>query len=146
MSFFFQQHLLSVTGTTVSTQTIWKWLHDVRMYACRLITYVMLTPGYHVSRRKWTTEYVNWSKNEWRNILFPEQSHFFVYVDNGHIFIWRKRGVRNNPALVQWSVRFGDARVVVNASFVVKSAPNPIWLEFELWPISDIDIRPSDPL
>ncbi|GFY00903.1 transposable element Tcb2 transposase [Trichonephila clavipes] len=40
-------------------------------------------------------------------------SRFSVHPDNRHIFIWRDRGSRNNPAFVHESVRFGGGGVLV---------------------------------
>ncbi|GFW90642.1 transposable element Tcb2 transposase [Trichonephila clavipes] len=40
-------------------------------------------------------------------------SRFSVYPNNRHIFIWRDRGSRNNPAFVNESVRFGGREVLV---------------------------------
>ncbi|GFU75783.1 transposable element Tcb2 transposase [Trichonephila clavipes] len=85
-----QQHLRSATGTTVSTQTVRNWLHG------------------EVSNR-----HVNWRRNEWSNVLFPDESHFSVHPDNRRIFIWRDSGSRNNPAFVDESVRFGGGGVLV---------------------------------
>ncbi|GFV28975.1 transposable element Tcb2 transposase [Trichonephila clavipes] len=40
-------------------------------------------------------------------------SRFSVHPDNRHIFIWRDRGSRNNPAFVHESVTFGVGGVLV---------------------------------
>ncbi|GFW16420.1 transposable element Tcb2 transposase [Trichonephila clavipes] len=40
-------------------------------------------------------------------------SRFSLHPDNRHIFIWRDRGSRNNPAFVHESVRFGGGGVLV---------------------------------
>ncbi|GFU00476.1 transposable element Tcb2 transposase [Trichonephila clavipes] len=61
----------------------------------------------------WATEHVNWRRNEWSNVLFSDESRFSVLPDNKHIFIWRDRGSRNNPAFVHESVRFGGGGVLV---------------------------------
>ncbi|GFW70427.1 transposable element Tcb2 transposase [Trichonephila clavipes] len=102
-----QQHLRSATGTKVSTQTIRNRLHGVGLYARRPMVCVRLTSRHRRDRREWATEHVNWRRNEWSNVLFSEESRFSVHPDNRHIFIWRYRGSRNNPAFVQESVRFG---------------------------------------
>ncbi|GFX83337.1 transposable element Tcb2 transposase [Trichonephila clavipes] len=64
------------------------------------------------SHREWTTEHVNWRRNEWSNVLFSDESRFSVHPDNRGIFIWRDRGSRNNPAFVHESVRFGGGGVL----------------------------------
>ncbi|GFV86831.1 transposable element Tcb2 transposase [Trichonephila clavipes] len=108
-----QQHLRSATGTRVSTQTVQNWFHGVGMYARRPMVCVRLTSRHHRDRREWATEYVNWRRNEWSNVRFSDESCFSLQPDNRRIFIWRDRGIRNNPAFVHESVRFGGGGVVV---------------------------------
>ncbi|GFT93628.1 transposable element Tcb2 transposase [Trichonephila clavipes] len=106
-------HLLSVIGTTVSTQTVRNRLHGVGLYARRPMVCVRLTSRHRRDRREWATEHVNWRRNEWSNVLFSDESRFSVHPDNRRIFIWRDRGSRNNPAFVHESVRFGGGAVLV---------------------------------
>ncbi|GFT63968.1 transposable element Tcb2 transposase [Trichonephila clavipes] len=47
-----QQHLRSVTGTTVSTQTVQNWLHGVGLYALRPLVCVRLTSRHRRVRRE----------------------------------------------------------------------------------------------
>ncbi|GFV50356.1 transposable element Tcb2 transposase [Trichonephila clavipes] len=108
-----QQHLRSAIGTTVSTQTVRNRPHGVGMYARRPMLCVRLTSRLRRDRREWATEHVNWRRNEWSNVLLPDESRFSVHPDNRRIFIWRDRGSRNNPAFVHESVSFGGGGVLV---------------------------------
>ncbi|GFX53058.1 transposable element Tcb2 transposase [Trichonephila clavipes] len=108
-----QQHIRSATGTTVSTQTVRNRLHGVGLYARRPMVCVRLTSRHRHDRREWATEHVNWRRNEWSNVPFSDESRFSVHPDNRHIFIWRDRGSRHNPAFVHESVRFGGGGVLV---------------------------------
>ncbi|GFW20595.1 transposable element Tcb2 transposase [Trichonephila clavipes] len=108
-----QRHLHSATGTTVSTQNVRNRLHGVGLYPRRPMVCVRLASRHRRDRREWAIEHVNWRRNEWSNVLFSDESRFSVQPDNRHIFIWRDRGSRNNPAFVHESVRFGGGRVLV---------------------------------
>ncbi|GFU16348.1 transposable element Tcb2 transposase [Trichonephila clavipes] len=108
-----QQHLRSATGTTISTQTVRNRLHCVGLYARRPMVCVKLTSRHCRDRREWATEHVNWRRNEGSNVLFSDESRFFVHPDIRRIFIWRDRGSRNNPAFVQESVGFDGGGVLV---------------------------------
>ncbi|GFY20839.1 transposable element Tcb2 transposase [Trichonephila clavipes] len=108
-----QQHLRSVTGTTVTTQTVRNELHGVGLYARQPMVCVRLTSRHHCDRGEWATEHVSWRRNEWSNVLFSDESRFSVHPDNRRIFIWRDRGSRNNPAFVHESVRLGGGGVLV---------------------------------
>ncbi|GFT39818.1 transposable element Tcb2 transposase [Trichonephila clavipes] len=97
----FQQHLRSVTGTTVSTQTVRNRLHGVGLYARRPMVCVRLTSRHRRDRSDWAAEHVNWRRNGWSNVLFSDESCFSVHPDNRRIFIWRDRGnlyiIRDGP-------------------------------------------------
>ncbi|GFV48864.1 transposable element Tcb2 transposase [Trichonephila clavipes] len=108
-----QQHLLSATGTTVSTQNVRNRLHGVGLYTRRPMVCVRLTSRHLRDRREWATENVYWRKNEWSNVPFSEESRFSVYPKNSRIFIWMDSGSSNNPAFVHESVRFGVGGVLV---------------------------------
>ncbi|GFU11882.1 transposable element Tcb2 transposase [Trichonephila clavipes] len=98
---FLQQHLRSATGTKVSTQTVRNRLHGVGLYARRPQVCVRLTSRHRRDCREWSTEHVNWRRNECSNILFSDESHFSVHPDNRRIFIWRDHGnlyiIRDGP-------------------------------------------------
>ncbi|GFW53507.1 transposable element Tcb2 transposase [Trichonephila clavipes] len=108
-----QQHLRSATGTTISIQTIINRLHGLGLYARQPMVCVRLTSRHLRDRREWATEHVNWRRNECSNVLFSDESRFFVHPDNRRILFWRDRCSRNNPAYVHESVRFGGGGVLV---------------------------------
>ncbi|GFS79779.1 transposable element Tcb2 transposase [Trichonephila clavipes] len=108
-----QQYLRSATCTTVSTQTVRNRLHGVGLYTRRPIVCIRLTSRHRRDRREWTTEHVNWRRNEWSNVLFSDESRFSVHPDNRRIFIRRNRRSSYNPAFVHESVRFGGGGVLV---------------------------------
>ena len=101
------QQIHSAIVTTLSTQTLRNRLHSVGLYDHRPMEYATLTVRHSKARRDSATEHVNSMRNEWRNILFSDESHFSVYAANRRIFIWMERGTRSNPAFVQENVKFG---------------------------------------
>ncbi|GFW48963.1 transposable element Tcb2 transposase [Trichonephila clavipes] len=109
-----QQHLRLAAGTTVSTQSVRNRLHGVGLYLRQPIVCVRLTSRHRRDHREWATEHANWRINEWSNVLFSDESRFFVHPDNRRVFIWRDRGIRNNPpTFVHEIVRFCGGEVLV---------------------------------
>ncbi|GFX86369.1 transposable element Tcb2 transposase [Trichonephila clavipes] len=86
------QYLHSATGTTVSTLTVRNRLHGVGLYARRPMVCVRLASRHRRDRREWGTEDVNWRRNEWKNVLFSDESLFPAHPDNRRIFMYRDRG------------------------------------------------------
>ena len=111
-----RHHLCSVTGTTISVQTVGNRLHAVGLYARQPMVCVSLTASLHRTYREWATEHADCRRNEWGNI-FLCMSHVFLFTLMIGVFLsgGNVNNPRNNPALSRESIRFGDGRVMVYA-------------------------------
>ena len=65
------------SSTLKGTQTVRNRFLAVGLYSRRLMVCVTLISYQH---REWTTKHANWTKNNRRSILFPEQSHFMLIL------------------------------------------------------------------
>lgn len=81
-------------------------------------------------------------RNEWRNIIFSNESHLSVHLYNRWIFIWRERGIRNNPAFLQRSVRFGGGRVMVYTGISINLHTDIHIIRSKALTVSDIGLKP----
>ncbi|GFX50241.1 transposable element Tcb2 transposase [Trichonephila clavipes] len=122
---FLQQYLRSATDTTVSTQIVRNRRNGVGLYARRPLVWVRLTSRHRRDLRERATEHVNWTRNEWSNVLVSDESHFSVHPDNRRIFIWKDHGSKNNPAFVHESVRFGGGGVLVYGGISTDGRTDP---------------------
>ena len=81
--------------------------------ALRPMMCIRLTASHRRVNREWARELVHWKRNEWHNILFPDESRLSLHPENKRIFIWRKRGIRNTSAFAHEDVKFGGGAVMV---------------------------------
>ncbi|UYV85161.1 CD109 [Cordylochernes scorpioides] len=89
--------LNAATGVLVSTDTIRRRLHKKGLYARRPIICVPLTPPQKRARKLWCRQHVAWNPNEWRRVMFTDESRFSLNSDSSRVFVWREVGTRNNP-------------------------------------------------
>ncbi|UYV62664.1 XPNPEP3 [Cordylochernes scorpioides] len=89
--------LNAATGVLVSTDTIRRRLHKKGLYARRPIICVPLTPPQKRARKLWCRQHVAWNPNEWRRVMFTDESKFSLNSDSHRVFVWREVGTRNNP-------------------------------------------------
>ncbi|GFX15617.1 uncharacterized protein TNCV_2131051 [Trichonephila clavipes] len=54
----------------------------------------------------------NWRDNEWGRVLFTDESRFSLSSDSHRILIWRERGSRNHPSIIERD-RYGGRSVLV---------------------------------
>ncbi|UYV63860.1 hypothetical protein LAZ67_2005843 [Cordylochernes scorpioides] len=83
--------LNAATGVLVSTDTIRRRLHRKGLYARRPIICVPLTPPQKRARKLWCRQHVAWNPDEWRRVMFTDESRFSLNSDSRRVFVWRER-------------------------------------------------------
>lgn len=69
---------LKSLGIQISSSTVRRRLIAVGRKARRPIKKQLLTKLMKEKRYKWAKKYKDWSKEQWRKVLFTDESHFFV--------------------------------------------------------------------
>ncbi|GFU83428.1 transposable element Tcb1 transposase [Trichonephila clavipes] len=70
------RQLSSVTGTTVSRQTVYRRLCYVSLYARRPDRCVPLTATHCRLRLTWSREHALWTPQQWSCVMFSDESRF----------------------------------------------------------------------
>ncbi|UYV72346.1 hypothetical protein LAZ67_9002717 [Cordylochernes scorpioides] len=83
----------------ISTDTIHRMLHMKDLYARRPIICVPLTPTRKRARKLWCRQHAAWNPDEWRRVMFTDESRFSLNSDSRRVFVWREVGTRNNPRI-----------------------------------------------
>ncbi|GFU22505.1 transposable element Tcb2 transposase [Trichonephila clavipes] len=107
------RHTTQATGRPISRFTVARRLHDGGLFARRPVRCVPLTPAHRRRRSLWCREHRNWRDNEWRRVLFTDESRFSLSRDSHRILIWRERGSRNHPSNFIQRDRYGGRGVLV---------------------------------
>ncbi|GFS95700.1 transposable element Tcb2 transposase [Trichonephila clavipes] len=107
------RHTTQVTGRPISRFTVARRLHGGGLFARRPVRCVPLTPTHRRRRSLWCREHRNWRYNEWRRVLFTDESRFSLSSDSHRILIWRERGSRNHPSNIIERDRYGGRDVLV---------------------------------
>lgn len=105
--------LAAVSGVRVSRQTVYRRLRAVGLYARRPAVCVPLTRLHIRSRLQWSQQHRNWTLNEWRNVMFTDESRFSLHNDSRRAIVWRERGTRFNPTNIVERYPFGGGGVLV---------------------------------
>ncbi|GFT58070.1 transposable element Tcb1 transposase [Trichonephila clavipes] len=86
------RHTTQATGRPISRFTVARRLHGGGLFARRPVRCVPLTPAHRRRRSLWCREHRNWGDNEWRRVLFTDESRFSLSSDSHRILIWRESG------------------------------------------------------
>ncbi|GFV01429.1 transposable element Tcb2 transposase [Trichonephila clavipes] len=118
------RHTTQATGRPISRFTVARRLHDGGLFARRPVRCVPFTPAHRRRRSLWCREPRNWRDNEWRRVLFTDESRFSLSSDSHRILIWRERGSRNHPSNIIERDRYGGRGVLVWGGIMLGSRRN----------------------
>ncbi|GFV76697.1 transposable element Tcb1 transposase [Trichonephila clavipes] len=82
------EHLSSVTGTTVSKQTVYRRLGQVGLYTRRPVRYIPHTETHCDLRLAWSRNHVN-TTQQWAYVMPSDDFRFSLWSDSRQTLIWR---------------------------------------------------------
>ena len=109
--------LRAATRVNISCQTIRRRLHEFGPNARRPEVRQRLTPAHKAARLAFCRRHVRWTRQQWANVLFSNESRFSLHHNDGRIRVWRRPGERLLDAAVREVVPFGGGSVMVWGAF-----------------------------
>lgn len=111
--------LTAATGVRVSRQTVYRRLRQVGLYARRPAVCIPLTSPQKRARLQWSLEHQQWSREQWGNVMFSDESRFSLQTDSRRTTIWRERGTRFHPGNITERHHFPSGGVMVWAGIML---------------------------
>ncbi|CAF1305651.1 unnamed protein product [Rotaria sordida] len=102
--------LSKATDKVVSDRTVRRYLGKLGYEYKVKLKKPSLTSGHKKARLLWCREKEDWSCKEWENIMFSDESTFFIHKDKNVTKIWRAARKRMTSDCIQ-AVQGGAAKV-----------------------------------
>lgn len=114
---------LKQKGIEISSSTVRRRLLAVGTRARRPVKKQLLTKAMKEKRYKWAKKYKDWTKEQWRKVIFSDESHFLYRVRGASMFVGhqeRRFGILTLINVLNTILRcFGDALVnMVSEAFI----------------------------
>lgn len=103
----------NATGTRICARTVRNRLRAARLRARRPYVGVPLTIRHRQARLNWATAHRRWTRRQWNEVVFTDESRFNLMFADGRVRVWRRTGERMDPANVIQHDRFGGGSVMV---------------------------------
>lgn len=123
-----QTRLRQSTGPRVSDQTIWNRLHDdgqcFRVRAIRL----KLTRAHRAARLRYAREHLEWTMDNWKNVLFTDECKVKFFSVDREVRVWRREGERFSEPCIHGTDRFGGPSVMIWGGISLYAKTEPVIL------------------
>lgn len=124
-----QNRLRQSTGTRVSDQTIRNRLHEDGQRSRARVIQLKLTRAHRAARLRFAREHADWTMDNWRNVLFTDESKVKFFSDDRRVRVWRREGERFSEPCIHGTDRFGGPNVMVWAGISLLGKTELVILE-----------------
>jgi transposase len=89
-----------------------------RLAACGLKAYIrrkkpFLSPAHKKRRLEWAKAHEDWSADDWKSVVFSDESKFNLFGSDGRRYCWRRPGEEFDERYVRKEVKHGGGNVMV---------------------------------
>ena len=97
----------------ISAPTVRRRLREANLNSRRPYVGAVLTPRHRRQRLAWARQHLCWTRHQWHQVLFTDESRFQLDVSDGRIRVWRRRNERYADVCVRQRDPWGGPSVMV---------------------------------
>lgn len=105
--------LLEIRNVSVSERTIRRRLSEQNLRAFRPARAPLLLPRHRTARLDFAREYAHWTVEEWKNVLFSDESRIALKGPDGRQRVYRRRNERFAPCTITQTVGYQGGSIMV---------------------------------
>lgn len=104
------------SGAACSVRTAYRRLAEVGIRSYRPAVRIPLSPTHKAVRKNWCPDHLTWTQEQWRSVLWSDESRFSLDFHDGRIHVHRLSGERFSPCCITEHNRHGGGSVMVWAA------------------------------
>jgi transposase len=112
-----QRTLLTEESIKVSAQTVRNALQDAGMRGMVKQKKPLFKPRHIKARLEFARKYKDWTIDDWKRVVWSDETKINRFGSDGREWCWRKRGERLQARHVQPTVKFGGGSLMIWACF-----------------------------
>jgi transposase len=108
---------LENAGVSICIKTLTKYLNDKGYHSFKAAHKLDLKPVHIEKRLAWTLNKVNWGLDDWKRVIWFDESKFNLVGNDGGIRVTRQIGERYKPGHIVPTKKFGSGSVMIWGCF-----------------------------
>lgn len=112
-----REEVNSTRDCPVSVTTIKRRLREAGLKGCVAAKKPLLRPINKLKRLRWAKKYINWTADDWKNVLFTDESKFELFGAKRRVYVRRREGERMMGQCISPTVKHGGGSIMVWGCF-----------------------------
>jgi transposase len=125
----FAGRLAAARGVTISEQTLRRRLREGGLSSRSPAIGPRLTAAHQRARLEFALQYVDWGVNEWRSLLFTDESRFSPRSPDGREKVWRRPGERYSQCCISPRTEFNGGSIMVWGGISLDARTDLVFVE-----------------
>ena len=117
---------IGVHNQPISGDTVRRRLRGQNLRCRRPVRRPSLTQQHRQNRLQWAAFHRNWRNQQWRRVIFTDESRFCISHADGRVRIWRRGGQRYNDQCVMERDPWGGPSVMIWAAIGLNQKLGPV--------------------
>ena len=110
-------NFVETTGTAVSFSTIKRALYDAGYNSRVAARKPLISPKNRLDRLQWCRNHKTWDGEEWKKVIWSDESRFTLFRNDGRTRVWRQQKERYDIDCIVPTVKHGGGGVMVWGCF-----------------------------
>lgn len=73
----------------------------------------LIRPQNAVIRKRWCKQHVGWTSDQWKKVVWSDESSFTLFPTTGRVYVWRSPGEEYKKECLLPTVKHGGGSVMV---------------------------------
>ena len=104
-------------GQSVSSSTVRRRLHDIGFSACIPARKPFISEKNRLKRLEFFSDFKNWGIEEWKDIIWSDESRFKLYHSDGRLKVWRQRNEKFLNECIRKTVKWDGGSIMIWGCF-----------------------------
>ncbi|CAH3931880.1 unnamed protein product [Pieris brassicae] len=124
-----QRELRETRGVAISSWTVRRRLKAATLTSKIPATGLKLTAAHRAARLRFAREYVDWTEDQWRSVLFSDESRVCLHGSDRRRRVYRRPGERYAQCCIAETVAYGGGSCMVWAGISMDAKTELVFIE-----------------